>query len=72
MPPLGQQIFDHAQAEWELEIQPNRVGDHVWGKAMAAIKGRATGFGHAGPSHINKGRALTLRCRKNRPGFAGG
>jgi hypothetical protein len=35
----GQKIFDHPQAEWKAEIQPNCVSDHFGGKAMAAIKG---------------------------------
>ena len=33
----GQKIFDHPQAERETEIEPNRMGDDLRGKAMTTI-----------------------------------
>ncbi len=35
----GQKIFDHSQAERETEIEPNRMGDDLSGKAMTTIAG---------------------------------
>jgi len=37
--PGGQQIFDHSQAEWKSEVQPNRMGYDLGGKPVTAIKG---------------------------------
>lgn len=34
----GQHILDHAQAEREAKIEPDRVANHFGGKAVAAIK----------------------------------
>jgi hypothetical protein len=35
----GQHLLDHAQAEREAEIQPDRVADDLGWKAMAGVLG---------------------------------
>ena len=35
----GQHLLDHAQAEREAEVQPNRVADDLGRKAVASVAG---------------------------------
>ena len=50
-PPLRQKILHHPQAEWELEIEPDGVGDHIWWKSVAAIDRGVFLGGHAEQWH---------------------
>ena len=44
----GQHLLDHAQAEWEPEVQPDGVADHLGRKPIPGIKRPAAG----GPSRL--------------------
>jgi len=49
----GEHFLDHAQAERKSEIEPNRVRNHLGGKAMPAIE-RITSLFHAPPLPANR------------------
>ena len=61
---LCQKIFDHSQAQWETEIQPDRVGDNIRLETVTVVE---IGFGYAARSQIAKDRALTFRCPSPKP-----
>jgi hypothetical protein len=44
---LEQHLLNQAQAEWEPEIEPDRMGDDLGWKPVAFV---ADGLAHAGPS----------------------
>ncbi|WP_312862252.1 hypothetical protein, partial [Rhizobium sp. P32RR-XVIII] len=60
-PTRGQQILDHSQAERKPEIQPDRMGNHLSGKSVAAIKWVTGNIRHAHSSHAEIDRRLMLR-----------
>src|ERR687898_761712 len=45
----GQHLLDHPQAEWEAEVQPDRVADPLGGKAIPGIGRLGGGWAHPGP-----------------------
>lgn len=57
-----QQVFNHSQAEGKPEIQPNRMGNHISGKSVAAIKSITGNVPHAHSSQAEIDRQLTLQC----------
>ena len=59
-PSLCQQVLNHPQAQWELKIQPNGMGDHVGWKSVAVVHW-GIHFAHAAEWHIFKCCALTSR-----------
>ncbi len=58
-PTRRQQILNHSQAERKLEVQPNRIGNHVRRETVAAIE---VSVRHTFISHTRARDALTLRC----------
>ncbi len=46
-PALEQHLLDQPKAQWESEVQPERMSDDLRWEAMALV---ANGFGHANPS----------------------
>lgn len=55
-------ILDHAQAEREAEIKPDRMGNHCGRKAVAIVQRITNELGHTPCSHNFLSRLLTLRC----------
>ena len=58
-----QHVLDHAQAEWEAEVEPHRLRNDLSGKAVAAVQRITSNLRHAAQSQISVSLQLTLRCR---------
>ncbi|TRD13817.1 DUF2493 domain-containing protein [Palleronia caenipelagi] len=52
-------MLNHSQAERKLEVQPNRIGNHVRRETVAAIE---VNVRHTVISNTRAQNALTLRC----------
>ena len=59
-----QHVLDHAQAEWEAEVQPHRLSNDLSGKAVAAVQRITGNLRHDAPIADLRQPSVnfTLRC----------